>query len=109
MGLSLGRECSQLTSENPCHSTFYVKVIEHDFFSSDHVPSIDIFTSYLKGKKVLTKNPLIYHSPTLISINSDGFVAESPEHNFIIYTGDKRLLVPTFDKMRSPPHINRFV
>jgi 4-amino-4-deoxychorismate lyase len=111
--LSAGRGGFGLSTKECDSSSFYVQVIEREMeipnFSkyyrivSSTIPANLESTIRIKSTNYLLnaiclKEAEDVHAQQGVFIDSNGFVVGSSNLDFLIYTGDKRLLIPTFDK-----------
>jgi len=111
--LSAGRGGFELSTKECDSSSFYVQVIERKMeipnFSrfwrivSSNIPANLESTTRIKSTNYLLNAICLKEAEDVcaqhgVFIDSNGFVVGGSNLDFLIYTGDKRLLIPTFDE-----------
>lgn len=122
--LSAGRGSYELATTECEISSFYVQVIEKKLKIPDFTESWRIISSALPAKtgllsQIVSTNSLMdviclleakeRCAQQAVFLNASGYVEGSPGMNFLIFTGDKRLLFPSRDSFQICCTVNRVV
>merc|ERR1712224_456256 len=124
MGLSAGRGGFGIGAQECDATSLYVQVIEKRMEIPEFTESWRITSTTIPAKsgplaRIVSTNFLTNIMSLMeaqakgsrqgVFLDTNGYVAGSSNLNFMVYTGDKRLLVPSFDNCLAGCTVNRIV